>query len=116
MPSLDLMLSLARTIAATPFPVYGIVDRPLDLCLLTYGLGLTDLDQVVHVDLDFTSPRYSSRPPHAPQSQALVLVSIDARDRLGDREWTLDNVNLGSFLKRQIEQASNLFLALYRLG
>jgi len=42
MPSPDILSSLALIIAAAPFPVYGVVNHPLDLFLCSYGLCLSE--------------------------------------------------------------------------
>jgi hypothetical protein len=91
------------------FPVYGIIDRPLDLRLCHHDRCFTQDRRLMSVQLTFTSPRYGSFDPNAPQSRHFRVDSVNAQMKQENREYTLEDVNLDPFLQEQIQQAGEPF-------
>ena len=71
---LDTLLSqLPTTVRNLRFPVYGLVDHPLDLSICSYGEGTYSTQQQPYsVSFIFTSPRYPE------ERNTIEIISADA--------------------------------------
>jgi hypothetical protein len=106
----DFPKTLAFTVKeAAEFPIYGILDRPLDLRLCHYGRYFTQDLCLMSVQLTFTSPHYGSFEPNTPQSHHFRVDSVNAQIKQEDHEFTLEDVKLDPFLQEQILQAGDPF-------
>ena len=91
------------------FPVYGIIDRPLDLRLCHHDRRFMQDLRLMSIQLTFTSPRYGPFEPNTPQSRHFRVDSVNAQMKQEDREYTLEDVDLHPFLQEQIQQAGDPF-------
>lgn len=82
----DVLQTLADTISAATFPVYGIANHLLDLSLSSNGAGISHLGHFMSVTLVFTSPRYGLHRPYSAKSQNVQLTSLDAIVQRPERE------------------------------
>jgi hypothetical protein len=81
--------TIPETVHAAPFPVYGLTNHPFDLSLVSHGLGISPLGNLIHVSLAFTSPRYSDPSLSSSSSQKsenFQLISVDAAAQRPERE------------------------------
>lgn len=70
--------TIPESVRAASFPVYGLIDHPLDLSVSSHGLGISHVGNLVHISFDFTSPQYSE-PFHryTPKVKNFEILSID---------------------------------------
>ncbi|QBD80335.1 hypothetical protein EPA93_31940 [Ktedonosporobacter rubrisoli] len=69
---------IPEAVALSQFPVYGLPERPSDLTICSHGLGISQFGNIMSISFTFTSPRYSSGPCYAPESQNFVIISLDS--------------------------------------
>ena len=111
----DSLQTLVGTIAATQFPVYGIVGHPLDLTsdsrivntgYLPVNTGSIPLPTVTSIILNFTSPRYPSCPSKRfPFRTFRVRSDVPQEARLDDWDEVIDLV-----VQEQEQPVRNPFL------
>ena len=70
---------------AVQFSIYGLVDRPFDLSLSSYGLEISQHARLIKASLTFTSPQYAAGPRNSVESQNFILASVDATTQLPER-------------------------------
>lgn len=88
--------TIPDAVHAVQFPVYGLTDHPFDLSLLSHGLGISHLGNLVHVELVFTSPRYFTSPldyRYSAKRQNFCITSIDAAIESSERESIILDVD-----------------------
>jgi hypothetical protein len=96
-------MTIAEAIAAAQFPVYGIVDRPLDL---TFDGVFTIGGRRPSISLSFTSQRYPSYPS---KMLALRNFRIDSQHALNVTSPPRD-VILEKVIQEQAQPVRNPFL------
>ena len=76
----DGRLDLAKLLAATPFPVYGLKGRPMGLRLRSPGQGSRGLGEAVVIRI---SLGYVSGDPYEPEKAVHIVQSSSEEDNLG---------------------------------
>lgn len=83
--------TIPETVHAASFPVYGLVNHPLELFVRSFGLGISHLGSLISTSFTFSSPHHSDTrfSYYSVKNKIFEITSVDAAAQHSEREHML---------------------------